>query len=148
MQADGWLASTSESRALSHRSSLSHRSYRPLAALAFLSLVTACASVPASGPAIVVEQGDGVRAVHARVQDEQGSARLEVDLRTRFPGTFARRTVQVEGLDSAGRALFTRELVAESLTYDARYHREQAARASLELPATDALATLHVRAGR
>lgn len=127
---------------------MSHRSLRSFASLALLSLVTACASTPASGPAIEVELGDGVRAVHARVHEVSGASRLDVDLSTRFPGTHARRALQIEGLDAAGQTLFTRELVAESLTTDARYHREQAARASLELPASDALATLRVRAGR
>ena len=135
----GGLAITSETHALSHRS---------LAAVTLLSLVTACASTQTSAPVLEVERGDGVRAVHARVRDEQGSPRLELDLQTRFPGTTARRSVQVEGLAFDGRTLFTRELVADPLTHDARYHREQSARASLDLPSSNELATLRIRAGR
>ncbi len=103
-------------------------------------------SGPVSGPAVDLEPGVGVRALHARLLP--GEQALEVELRTPFVSVPSRRQITVEGVASDGRVLFTRETSARTGPVDARYHRESRARARIELPELSDVAGLRVRTGR
>lgn len=99
-------------------------------------------------PAIEVDRAGYVRSAHAVRVTEGEKELLVVDWRGAFPPSQARRTLVVEGLDAAGKVVFTREARAGAGMNDARFHRSFSARARVELPKLDAVVTLRVRAGR
>ncbi len=112
-----------------------------------LALELASVPAPAPTPAIQVERAPYARAVHAALVQRDGKEFLAVDWLSAYPPIEARRTVVVEGLDSAGNVLFTRSVAACPGMNDARFHRAFQARARVELPASVSATTLRVRAG-